>query len=63
MVQVLVFGSQAHSSSMIAKDINVFGKIVRDSHCVVRDSQIHSVVKKFPTANITLNIYQRMAMI
>ena len=48
---------------MFAKGIYFLGKIVWDSHCVVWDSQIHSVVKKFPTANMTLDMYQKLALI
>ena len=48
---------------MYAKGIYFLGKIVWDSHCVVWDSQIHSVVKKFPTANMTLDMYQKLALI
>ena len=41
---------------MFAKAIYFLGKIIWDAHCAVWDAQIHSVLKRFPTAKMTLDI-------
>ena len=48
---------------MFGKDIHFSGKSVWDAHCAVWDAQMHLVVKKFPTGNISLDVLQKMAMI